>query len=165
MVRLRDTMQHYPTCTNNPHTSHASRVTGGEPVLLRRALGEALPNAPGPEAQMVKESAMLHTTLARLLLPPTGLKEWGLGAGAEKQLGGVHGVASGEDGGGSGRRSLEEKSEGVDAERVISAVQALSDALCGLTATFRCAWLRMHASTLPWHTCMLPQALPLSPGA
>ncbi|EFJ51029.1 hypothetical protein VOLCADRAFT_88255 [Volvox carteri f. nagariensis] len=43
---------------------------GGEPALLRAALGAALPNAPPREAQMVKEPAMLHTTVARLLKPP-----------------------------------------------------------------------------------------------
>lgn len=42
---------------------------GGEPALLRKALAQALPNAPGPAGQMVKEPAMLHTTIARLLQP------------------------------------------------------------------------------------------------
>lgn len=46
--------------------------TGSEPALLREALGKALPDAPPKEAQMVKEPAMLHTTLARLLQPPGG---------------------------------------------------------------------------------------------
>lgn len=49
--------------------------TGGEPALLREALGRALPNAPPREAQMVKEPAMLHTTIARLLQPPAELAE------------------------------------------------------------------------------------------
>jgi hypothetical protein len=43
--------------------------TGGEPAVLRQALGAALPNAPPKEGQMVREPAILHTTVARLLSP------------------------------------------------------------------------------------------------
>ncbi|KAG2493462.1 hypothetical protein HYH03_008279 [Edaphochlamys debaryana] len=56
---------------------------GGEPALLRAALGEALPNAPPKEAQMVKEPAMLHTTIARLLQPPTAKGAAGAAAGSK----------------------------------------------------------------------------------
>lgn len=84
------------------------RIPGTEPAVLRSALASALPDAPGPEAQMVREPAMLHTTLARLLAPPQGAG--GAGAGG-----------------------------GVDGERVVAAVAAMSEALCGLRATFRCS--------------------------
>eukprot|EP00798_Chlamydomonas_sp_ICE-L_P011995 gene11995-15090_t len=43
---------------------------GSEPAELRRQLGQTLLNAPSIEGQMVKEPSMLHTTVARLLLPP-----------------------------------------------------------------------------------------------
>jgi len=44
--------------------------SGTEPAVLRDALGKALPNAPPPEGQMVREPSILHTTVARLLQPP-----------------------------------------------------------------------------------------------
>ncbi len=78
---------------------------GGEPALLRQALAEALPDAPPKEAQMVREPAMLHTTLARLLRAPAL--------------------------DGSGQAAV------TDAQAVMQAVQQLSDALCGLEATFK----------------------------
>ncbi|GFH16212.1 uncharacterized protein HaLaN_12592 [Haematococcus lacustris] len=46
---------------------------GTEPMALRKALAAALPNAPPPDAQMVKDTTMLHTTLARLLQPPAAV--------------------------------------------------------------------------------------------
>ncbi|KAF5829141.1 hypothetical protein DUNSADRAFT_16501 [Dunaliella salina] len=45
-------------------------LAGTEPAQLREALRRALPDAPPAEAQMVKEPAILHTTIARLLQPP-----------------------------------------------------------------------------------------------
>ncbi len=42
---------------------------GGEPAVLRQALAAALPGAPPKEGQMVREPAILHTTVARLLAP------------------------------------------------------------------------------------------------
>jgi hypothetical protein len=44
-------------------------ASGGEPAVLRQALGAALPNAPPKEGQMVTQPAILHTTVARLLAP------------------------------------------------------------------------------------------------
>ncbi len=69
--------------------------TGGEPALLREALGRALPNAPPREAQMVKEPAMLHTTIARLLQPPAELAE--AASALDKQ--GANGSTSSSSGG------------------------------------------------------------------
>ena len=66
---------------------------GGEPALLRAALGVALPNAPPREAQMVKEPAMLHTTIARLLRPPAAASASG-GSGS-KQGAGTHSIVGG----------------------------------------------------------------------
>jgi hypothetical protein len=38
--------------------------------VVRGALANALPNAPRPEVQAVREPSILHTTVARLLKPP-----------------------------------------------------------------------------------------------
>ena len=45
-------------------------AAGAEPADLRAALRAALPNS--PRAQIVKDRAILHTTVARLLRPPLG---------------------------------------------------------------------------------------------
>ena len=47
-------------------------VTGTDPMIIRQGLGRALPNAPPPEQQTVKELEILHTTLARLVEQPVG---------------------------------------------------------------------------------------------
>ncbi|KAG2453742.1 hypothetical protein HYH02_001953 [Chlamydomonas schloesseri] len=73
---------------------------GGEPALLRAALGVALPNAPPREAQMVKEPAMLHTTIARLLRPP-GQGAAATAAAGGKGGGGAHRQGAGGSSGGS----------------------------------------------------------------
>jgi len=41
----------------------------GEPADLRAAIAAALPQAPKPEQQVIKDGAILHMTLARLLAP------------------------------------------------------------------------------------------------
>ena len=82
---------------------------GSEPAELRSALGLALPRAPGIEGQMVKEPAMLHTTIARLLLPPAG--------------------TTGEAGG-------REISQVFDTPAVLTAVQAMSGALVRVGAFY-----------------------------
>ncbi|KAG2445661.1 hypothetical protein HXX76_000270 [Chlamydomonas incerta] len=78
---------------------------GGEPALLRAALGVALPNAPPREAQMVKEPAMLHTTIARLLRPPAAGAVAASGTGGSRDKQGSGGSSRGSNGGGSLVRS------------------------------------------------------------
>lgn len=69
---------------------------GGEPALLRAALSKALPDAPPKDAQMVKEPAMLHTTLARLLQPrlPDAGSSSSSGSGSSRTSGGNSGDSS-----------------------------------------------------------------------
>mmetsp|Transcript_29348 Transcript_29348/g.82770 ORF Transcript_29348/g.82770 Transcript_29348/m.82770 type:complete len:351 (-) Transcript_29348:436-1488(-) len=43
---------------------------GSDPVDVRQALASALPRAPPPAQQTVREPSILHTTLARLVEPP-----------------------------------------------------------------------------------------------
>jgi hypothetical protein len=103
---------HTVTLSSDNHSMLMSHLTGGEPVTLRKALAAALPNAPPTSAQMVKEPAMLHTTLARLLQPPA--------AGAAQQQ--------------SGGEALPPS---IDSQKVIEAVERISQKLCGLTSEFR----------------------------
>lgn len=81
---------------------------------LRAALRSALPNAPPHDAQMVKEPALLHTTLARLLRPPSPA-ELGIGGGQA----------------GAGQAPV------INQVRVVAAVEAMSKELCGLRARFK----------------------------
>lgn len=93
---------------------------GSEPADLRKAVGRALITAPGIEGQMVKEPAMLHTTVARLLQPP----------------GSPTGSSAVAQAGGASNRSV----VGVDAAAVVAAVQEMTDRLCGLQTIFRDVW-------------------------
>ncbi|KXZ47400.1 hypothetical protein GPECTOR_35g838 [Gonium pectorale] len=132
---------------------------GGEPALLRAALGAALPNAPPREAQMVKEPAMLHTTVARLLLPPNSTQlaaaaaavEAVSAAGRRRLLASdsqtqhlqQQGVAAGLE---AATERTESSSGGsaavaaVDSDVVVRAVEVLSATLCGLRAQFGEVW-------------------------
>jgi hypothetical protein len=47
----------------------------GEPADLRAAIATALPNAPKREHQVIKDSGILHMTLARLLAPAQHSKD------------------------------------------------------------------------------------------
>ncbi|PNH05211.1 hypothetical protein TSOC_008567 [Tetrabaena socialis] len=76
---------------------------GGEPALLRAALGAALPNAPPREAQMVKEPAMLHTTIARLLQPPPSQDIAAVAAADAAAAAAALAAAAGAGGGAGGR--------------------------------------------------------------
>ncbi|KAI8476976.1 MAG: hypothetical protein J3K34DRAFT_516229 [Monoraphidium minutum] len=89
----------------------------GEPQELRIALRAALPRAPPPADQAVREPAMLHTTLARLLAPPR------------------RPAARGGGGGGG-----EEVPAGELAAEVQRAAEDLTYELCGLTAVFDELW-------------------------
>lgn len=93
---------------------------GSEPADLRKAVGRALITAPGIEGQMVKEPAMLHTTVARLLQPPDSPTS----STAVDHAGGGSGLGVGE----------------IDAAAVEAAVQDMTDRLCGLQTIFRDVW-------------------------
>jgi len=91
---------------------------GAEPADIRAALAAALPRAPGPAGQMVREPLIFHTTVARLLAPLRAPHSW---LGSRRAGGGEPGP------------------EAVAAD-VAAAVAGLSSELCGLTATFSELW-------------------------
>lgn len=95
---------------------------GSEPADLRAAVGRALIHAPGIDGQMVKEPAMLHTTVARLLQPPSSTTGGG-GAGQAARRGSAAAAV------------LE-----IDTAAVVAAVQGMTDSLCGLQTMFREVW-------------------------
>lgn len=121
------------------------RRAGSEPAELRRRLAAALPRAPGPEGQMVKEPTILHTTLARLLSPlqpVAGAHMWRQAATLHNRnsrhgiRGSSDGVATDENGGGDGDKA----EAAVPEAALLAAVEALSIALCGLQAEFNEFW-------------------------
>lgn len=137
------------------HQSHFSITVipisrpGSEPVQLREALQRALPRSPPHDAQMVKEPAILHTTIARLLLPPDAQQQQGVGGGETsseigRSLSGGGVETQGLNIRGTLQTALQGDSfptegvGGINAAEVIQAVDALSDALCGTRVQFRC---------------------------
>ena len=83
-------------------------AAGAEPADLRAALRAALPDS--PRQQIVKDRAILHTTVARLLRPPLG------------PMGAVVRDAGG--GGGEGGRGGRGTADGGDAARRVVAARA-----------------------------------------
>lgn len=89
----------------------------GEPEEIRASLRHALPNAPPPAQQAVREPAMLHTTVARLLSParrPAAARPRGRGG--------------------------EEVGAGVLSRELARSAEALTAELCGLEALFDEMW-------------------------
>ena len=118
---------------------------------MRRALQAALPRAPPPEAQTVREPALLHTTLARLVQPPA--------------------PGSGQLPGGGRGRLLRTPVTGDAAAALLAAVRRASDALCGLRATLPNLWCAGFCSILrlplvavgpPALVACLPRCQPLA---
>ena len=104
---------------------------GGEPGDLRASLRAALPRAPPAAAQAVREPALLHVTLARLLAPA---RRPGLAAA------------------GRGKRIRGDKSEEIPpkelARELTRAARALTAELCGLEAAFDELWFVEEADLL-----------------
>uniref|UniRef100_A0A7S0V870 Uncharacterized protein n=1 Tax=Polytomella parva TaxID=51329 RepID=A0A7S0V870_9CHLO len=105
--------------------------SGGEPAEIRRALTAALPAAPPPEQQMIRNPVILHTTLARFLLPRSGIRNTSvpfshsLATPAHPYLSpGVVGT----------------KIPEATAAAMREMVRKLSDELCGLETEFNEAW-------------------------
>jgi hypothetical protein len=93
----------------------------GEPEELRARLRAALPRAPPPGAQAVRDPSVLHTTIARLLAPPRRPS------------------ARGSGGGGLGRPGAEVAAAVLGPE-VARAAAEMTQELCGLSAVFDELW-------------------------
>ena len=108
------------------------QLTGGTDVAeLRRRLAAALPQA--SSRQVVQDMAILHTTLARIVSPPTVDAEGSDGEGNKKQMGQQ----------GQGQQQQQQQREAAAEEAAVllqAAVDQMTRQLCGLEATMGQLW-------------------------
>ena len=100
-------------------------ISLGSSCCLCRALRAALPHA--PHAQAISEPTILHTTLARLLRPPTVTASWQAAHRAQTIApGGIVNLPA--------------------AQLLETAMDAMTQHLCGLQATMRELWCAQSTS-------------------
>ena len=100
-------------------------VGGTEPLDMRERLKTALPQAP---TQVIKDGAILHTTLARIVKPPESLEGGGLQASGEDAVLTVQGRRIG-------------PTEGLIRDRPLQwAAESLTEELCGMVTVLDKLW-------------------------
>lgn len=122
---------------------------------MRAALRASLPNAPGPDGQMVRNNDILHTTIARLLQPP-GAAITTNGTGHTASEGGLSNSSEGGVGDGASSGEQQQQQAGGSgggvgsAAAVQAAVEAVSRAVCGLRVQLSELWYvqEMHVLAL-----------------